>query len=62
MGTKVYPSESKVSIIVGRAPGVLTAALWNRTIEPASTRLMTRDAISEEVGFFQSRLSSLYTE
>ena len=56
MGRKVYPSWSRVSIMPGRASGVWRAALWNRTMEPGCTLVVTRSVISEAESSFQSRL------
>lgn len=48
--------------MVGKASGVWSASLWNRTIEPFSTREVTRWQMLSAVAFsFQSRLSPLAT-
>ena len=57
MGTKVYPSRSRVSKMLGRASGVWRAALWNRTMEPGAAFSVTRRVISWAGRSFQSRLS-----
>ena len=57
MGTKVYPSWSRASRMPGRASGVWMAALWNRTMEPGCTLVVTRSVISAAESSFQSRLS-----
>ena len=41
----------------GRASGVWRAALWNRTMEPGCTLVVTRSVISAAEISFQSRLS-----
>lgn len=43
----------------GRASGVCLAALWNRTMEPGQTLLVTRLVMSGADRSFQSRLSPL---
>ena len=45
----------------GRASGVWRAALWNRTMEPGCTLVVTRSVISEAESSFQSRLSPSQT-
>lgn len=62
MGTKVYPSWIRVSKIEGSASGVWRAALWNRTIEPGCTLLVTRFVISLAEISFQSRLSPYHID
>ena len=48
--------------MVGKASGVWSASLWNRTIEPFSTREVTRWQMLSVVAFsFQSRLSPYAT-
>ena len=42
----------------GRASGVWRAALWNRTMEPGCTLVVTRSVISAAEISFQSRLST----
>ena len=62
MGTKVYPSWSRVWMMVGRASGVWRAALWNRTMDPGWTLEVTRWMISPADRSFQSRLSPSVTK
>ena len=62
MGTKVYPSWSRVWMMVGRASGVWRAALWNRTMDPGWTLEVTRLVMSAADRSFQSRLSPSVTK
>ena len=48
--------------MVGKASGVWSASLWNRTIEPFSTREVTRWQMLSAVAFsLQSRLTPYAT-
>ena len=54
----VYPSDCNVFRIVGKAAGVFLAPLWNNTMDPGFTFLVTRSIICCGVGFFQSNEST----
>ena len=57
IGTVLYPFSEKFRRISGKASGVCSPALWNKTIEPEATLLVTRLVISAAEMPFQSRLS-----
>ena len=60
MGTILYPSAIRASIIPGSASGVFSAALWKRIMLPGLTFFRTRVFISSADMPFQSRLSTFH--